>query len=94
MGLLDGCIIEFAVRHPDEPNLWELLADITQYFEVRYGDFRHDLSRAIDPHLHFVERVNGARKRRGLKALRRDGTFKDLDILCGDPRQVIPVRFG
>lgn len=94
LGLLQGCIIEFAVRHPDEPNLWELLADTTQYIEVRYGEVRHDLSRRIDPHQHFLARVNEARKRRGLKSMRHDWTVRTSSFLRGDPRHIIPMRFG
>lgn len=59
-----GALIELSLQYPNEPSLWELLAEASEYIDARYGEFRISIARPLLPLQAVIENLRNARMKR------------------------------
>lgn len=47
IGMQESAMRELWVQFPNEPSLWAILADVSEYMEARYGDFQICIARPL-----------------------------------------------
>jgi hypothetical protein len=59
-----GALIELSLQYPNEPSLWELLAEASEYIDARYGEFRISIARPLLPLQAVIENLRYERMKR------------------------------
>jgi hypothetical protein len=70
LGFHGTTLREFSVQFPNEPGLWEILTDVTEYFEARHGRFEIAIARPLAVEQIIIENLRLARKQRARGKLR------------------------
>lgn len=91
-GMRQGSLEELSVHFPKEASLWDLLADVSEYMEARYGEFRVAVRRPLLPVMVVMEQIRLARWARGARTTKpkcqdvpRGGSRRQRRRIAHDP---------